>query len=104
MKRNILAMGTLVLGLLTALPASAAKADRRQANQHARIAQGIRSGELTGREAVRLSAQHREIQRDIRQARRDDGHIDARERAQINREQNQLNRRIARQKHDGQSR
>lgn len=104
MKRNILAVGTMVLGLMTALPASAAKADRRQVNQQARIVQGVKSGELNGREAVRLEHQHREIQRDLREARADDGHLDARERVQIQREQNQLNRRIYRQKHDAQSR
>ncbi|NVJ26543.1 MULTISPECIES: hypothetical protein [Myxococcus] len=104
MKKNLWAVGTLVLGLLVALPASAAKADRRQVSQQARIVQGVKSGELTGREAVRLQHQHRELRRDIRQARADDGRLDARERASIQREQNQLNRRIYRQKHDGQSR
>jgi uncharacterized membrane protein YebE (DUF533 family) len=104
MKRNILAVGTMVLGLMTALPASAAKADRRQVNQQERIVRGAKSGELTGREAVRMERQHRAIQRDIREARSDDGHLDARERARIQREQNQLSRRIQRQKHDGQSR
>ncbi|TQF15855.1 hypothetical protein FJV41_11435 [Myxococcus llanfairpwllgwyngyllgogerychwyrndrobwllllantysiliogogogochensis] len=104
MKRNVWTVGTLVLGLLLALPASAAKADRRQVRQQARIVQGVKSGELTGREAVRLQSQHRELRRDIHQARADDGRLDARERAGIRREQNQLNRRIHRQKHDGQSR
>lgn len=104
MKRNILVMGTMVLGLLSALPAGAAEADRRQVRQQQRIVQGVKSGELTGREAVRLQRQHRAVQRDIREARSDDGRLDARERTQIRREQNQLRRRIHRQKHDGQSR
>ena len=104
MMRSLLTMGTMVLGLVMAQPAAAAKADRRQANQQERIVQGVKSGELNGREAVRLERQHREIQRDIRQARRDDGHLDAKERVQIHHEQNQLSRRIHRQKHDGQSR
>ncbi|MCP3103018.1 hypothetical protein LZ198_29475 [Myxococcus sp. K15C18031901] len=104
MKKNILAVAMMGFGLMTAMPASAAEADRRQVSQQARIVDGVKSGELTGREALRLERKHREIQRDIRQARRDDGHLDAQERAQINREQNQLSRRIARQKHDGQTR
>lgn len=104
MKRSVWTVGTLVLGLLLALPASAAKADRRQVSQQARIVQGVKSGELTGREAVRLQSRHRELRRDIREARADDGRLDVRERASIQREQNQLNRRIHRQKHDGQSR
>ncbi|NVJ24774.1 MULTISPECIES: hypothetical protein [Myxococcus] len=103
MKKHILAV-VMGFGLMVAPPASAAKAERRQATQQARIIDGVKSGELTGREAVRLERQHHAIQRELRQARRDDGRLDARERVRINREQNRLDRRIARQKHDAQSR
>jgi IS30 family transposase len=104
MKRNILGIVAVVMGLAVALPASAAEADKRQVSEQQRINQGVRSGELTGREAVRLERQHRAINREIRRDRRDDGHLDAAERAKINHDQNALSRRIARQKHDGQSR
>ncbi|WP_224367967.1 hypothetical protein [Hyalangium versicolor] len=93
-----------VVGLMAATPAEAARADRRQANQQARIVQGVNSGELTKREAVRLEAQHVALQREIRQDRADDGHLDAAERAKIERQQDRLNRRISVQKHDAQSR
>lgn len=104
MKRDGLGMLAAVVGLMVALPAVAAEADRRQGNQQQRINQGVRSGELTGREAARLERQHRSIQREIRRDRGDDGHLDATERARIDAKQDALSRRIAWQKHDGQSR
>ncbi|MCY1046644.1 hypothetical protein OV208_35400 [Corallococcus sp. bb12-1] len=104
MKRNGLGMLAAVLGMTVALPAMAAEADRRQVNQQQRINQGVRGGELTGREAVRLERQNNALQREIRRERRDDGHLDAAERARIDAKQDALSRRIARQKHDAQSR
>ncbi|RYZ41236.1 MAG: hypothetical protein EOO71_12780 [Myxococcaceae bacterium] len=104
MKRNGLGMLAAVLGMTVALPAVAAEADRRQVNQQQRIHQGVRSGELTGREAVRLERQNNALQREIRRDRRDDGHLDAAERARIDAKQDALSRRIARQKHDAQGR
>ncbi len=94
----------VVVGLMMANPAEAARADRRQVKQQARIVQGVKSGELTKAEAARLEAQHLAVQREIRQARADDGVIGPAERAKIERKQDRLNRRIYRQKHDGQSR
>jgi uncharacterized membrane protein YebE (DUF533 family) len=44
------------------------------------------------------------VKHEIRQARADDGHLDAAERAKIEHHQDKLNRRIYVQKHDGQSR
>ena len=75
----------------------------RQANQHARIQQGVRSGELTRRETRHV----REEQRDIRQLERaykSDGKLTRAERADLHHEQNQASREIRRQKHDRQER
>lgn len=94
----------VAVGVLMAAPAEAARADRRQVNQQARIVQGVKSGELTKREATRLEVQHLAVKREVHQARADDGHIDAAERARIERHQDRLSRRISVQKHDGQSR
>ncbi|XXF78590.1 hypothetical protein P2318_02195 [Myxococcaceae bacterium GXIMD 01537] len=106
MVKNISAAMALVVGLAVAGSASAAEAeaDKRQVRQQVRINQGVRSGELTGREAVRLQAQHNAIQRDIARGRADDGKLDAAERARIDAKQDKLNKRIARQKHDAQQR
>ena len=75
----------------------------RQARQQVRIAEGVRSGELTRREAHKV----REDQRDIRQLERaykSDGTLTAAERRDLNHELNQSGRQIRRQKHDAQSR
>lgn len=92
------------LGILSATPAFAARADRRVVRQQARIEQGVKSGELTGREAVRLEVREQSIKRDIRRSRADDGKLDGFERARIERRQDRVNRDIFIQKHDGQSR
>jgi hypothetical protein len=94
----------VVVGVMMAAPAEAARADRRQVKQQVRIVQGVKSGELTKAEAVRLEAQHVAIKREVRQARADDGKIGPAERAKIEHKQDTLNRRIYVQKHDGQSR
>jgi hypothetical protein len=77
--------------------------NHRQHNQHARIHQGVRSGELTRRETHRV----REEQRDVRQLERaykSDGTLTRAERVDLHHEQNQASRDIRRQKHDGQER
>ena len=71
--------------------------------EQVRINQGIRSGELTRREAVRLEAGLARIRINERFARRD-GEITFRERARLNRELGREGRAIYRQKHDGQDR
>lgn len=76
----------------------------RSMNQQARINQGVQSGELNGREAARLEAQHNRIERQIVRDRIDGGGMTPAERARIEAEQNRLSRRIATQKHDGQQR
>ncbi|PTL79691.1 hypothetical protein [Vitiosangium sp. GDMCC 1.1324] len=95
---------TLALGFVVSTPALAARADRRQVKQEARIVQGVKSGELSGREAVRLQAQHDALQREIARDRADDGKLDPVERARIERQQDRLSKRIATQKHDAQKR
>lgn len=76
----------------------------RQANQAERIHQGVKSGELTRHEAHKLAKGQRHIQQTIHQARKDDGHIDGQERAQIARMQHRQSERIYQQKHDAQDR
>jgi len=73
---------------------------RSTRNEHERIAQGNRSGELTRPEKARLSKEQREIKRDIRDAKKDDGRISHRERKQIKREQRKASRHIHRARHN----
>jgi hypothetical protein len=78
--------------------------NRRERRQRARIADGARSGELTRREARRLRAGERHIQREERRYRRSDGQLSRWERRDLQRDLNRQSRRIQRQKHDEQDR
>jgi hypothetical protein len=91
-----------VLVLSATSPALSAEVDRREANQQGRIAQGVRSGELTPRETARLERQEARIHREIRRERAaNGGALTPAERARVNRQQDRLSRRIYRAKHDG---
>lgn len=76
----------------------------RQRDQQQRIRQGIRSGELTRREARRLEAEQARVRFHEARARRSGGEFTARERLRIQRELNHSSRDIRRQKHDRQDR
>jgi len=104
----------LLAASLIAVPASAAFAQTthyerhhiaaRKGDQQARIAQGVRSGQLTPREAGRLEHQEAGINREERGMRaQDHGHLTAQDRHTLARQQNQESRRIYNQKHDAQT-
>lgn len=80
-----------------------AKANVRQTAQRARITQGVKSGELTRKEAVGLRVQQKHIKRTKKRAKAD-GKVTRKEKREINRKQNRASRNIKRQKSDGQSR
>src|SRR5262245_24479168 len=92
-----------VLGLSIASIAGPRGINRRGYREQHRIGQGIRSGELTRREAARLEAGLARIRINERFARMD-GEISPRERARLNRELSRESHSIYRQKHDGQDR
>lgn len=79
--------------------------NKRQHEQHKRIEQGIRSGQLTHREARGLKDREAIVRA---QERRDrfmhHGHLTSRERGRLNREMNHDSKAIYRQKHDAQHR
>ena len=109
MSKYKISIAALVLAALPALafaqatPAALATPgiDQRQANQQRRIEQGVKSGELTGREAARLEKGQAKVRRMEAKAKAD-GVVTAKERRQITREQNKQSRRIAHEKHDAQ--
>ena len=75
------------------------KVNKRQHNQKRRIGQGIRSGALTGREALRLSKQQARIKRQERRFKAD-GKFTKRERRIINKRLKRASKRIYRKKHN----
>jgi hypothetical protein len=100
---SLLVAAVFVVGASAVSMAGSRGIDRRQYREQQRINQGIRSGELTRREARRLEAGLARIRIDERFA-RSDGNLSPRERARLNRELNHESRNIYRQKHDGQDR
>jgi len=95
--------GVFVLALSAVSIAGQRGINYRERREQQRINQGIRSRELTRREAARLEAGLARIRINERFARRD-GEITPRERARLDRELNRESRAIYRQKHDGQDR
>lgn len=82
---------------------SANPIDHRQDAQRARIAEGMKSGELTAREAKRLGKNQRRIAAKEHKY-REDGVLTARERKKLHKSLNKSSKRIYKQKHDRQSR
>ena len=76
---------------------------KRQANQQKRIHEGVKDGDLTRRETVKLEAREAKIHHD-KKAAKSDGVVTARERTKLRREENRTSRAIYRQKHDDQVR
>lgn len=75
--------------------------DQRQANQEARIQQGVQSGSLTQREAARLEHGQDHVQ-NMEDKAKADGVVTKRERARLEHAENVQSRRIYAQKHDRQ--
>ena len=80
-------------------PVKTPRVTHRQINQHARIKQGVKSGELTKGETRRLEGEQAKIQYDKKEA-NSDGKITPQERKHLQREQNKASRDIYRLKHN----
>ena len=77
------------------------KIAQRREHQQARIAQGVKSGELTPKEAAKLDAQQKAIHKQAAAERKaNGGKLTAAQRKQINKEQSQASRNIYRKKHN----
>src|SRR5215470_2940780 len=74
---------------------------KRAENQQDRIAQGIKSGQLTAGEAGHLESNEAKINKEVRTDRAaNGGKLTSQERAQVNRQQNRTSRQIYRDKHN----
>jgi uncharacterized membrane protein YebE (DUF533 family) len=103
---SVILTTVFVFGLSAAVFAQSTntpRVDRREHRQQRRIRQGVRSGELTHREASRLRRQER-VTRRQEAAAKADGKVTKRERRHLNRRENRTSRHIYRQKHDNQKR
>ena len=76
--------------------------NQRKTDQQDRIAQGVKSGQLTAGETSRLEHQEAGINREERGMRaQDNGHLTKTDRQTLHQQQNQESRRIYRDKHNG---
>ena len=96
----------VTLAAAFALPAhsqttSTPRVDKRQQNQQQRIDQGVKSGQLTEKEAARLQKGQARVQK-MEDKAAADGKVTAKERRRIEHTQDQQSRRIAKQRHDKQ--
>jgi hypothetical protein len=102
MKWVILLVLALLLGAAQAWAGCAAPVNGRQANQQARIHQGVVQGDLTLREQARLQGRQHHIAHVESRYRSNDGVLGPRERCDLNRRLNSSSQQIRRQRHDGQ--
>ncbi len=101
--KTVLGISLAVIAQSTFAGTNSPAIDKKQANQKGRISQGIRSGQLTAREAARLGKQQRRIYREERRFKAD-GQFTRRERAKVHFDLAKSSRNIYRQKHDRQVR
>jgi Skp family chaperone for outer membrane proteins len=85
----------------TAAPATP-KLDKREANQQARIDQGVASGQLNAKETNRLDKREAKLNADEAAAKAD-GKVTRAERRKLEREANRDSKAIHKQKHDKQT-
>jgi len=77
------------------------KVGQRRENQQERIAQGVKSGELTPKETAKLEKQQKAIHKEAAADRKaNGGTLTAAQRKQINKEQNQASKNSYRKKHN----
>jgi len=99
MKNVILAIAAAAV-LAVTLPADQKIAQRKE-NQQDRIAQGVRSGQLTAGETARLETKEARVNKEIHTGRAaNGGKLTGAEKAQVNRQQNKMSRAIYKDKHN----
>src|SRR6202158_4511496 len=92
---TLIATGLMMSGL------TAQEIQKRKENQQDRIAQGVKSGQLTAGETANLEHKEAKLNREIRHDRKQNGgNLTNKEKRQINRQQNKLSRQIHRDKHN----
>ncbi len=103
MRKSAVFLSGIVAFLVLAGPASAGvagkKINARQWRQQVRIADGVKSGTLTGKELFRLEREQARIRKQERRFRKD-GVLTAWERVELHRSLNRSSRHIAGAKHN----
>jgi type II secretory pathway pseudopilin PulG len=101
MKRTLIAM--MLVGRLFAvtMPAQEGKIAERKENQQKRIANGVKSGQLTAGETAHLETKEARLNKEVRTDRKaNGGNLTNNEKKQINQQQNTLSKDIYKDKHN----
>jgi hypothetical protein len=95
----------LALAALPAFAQSSAEIQQRTDNQQERIANGVKSGQLTPGETRNLESKEAGLNREERNMRaQDNGHLTAADKAKLNHQQNHLSKQIYDKKHNARTR
>ena len=105
MRFSTIAIGSASLFLIAAAVAQTAPppgtAGQRKANQQARIAQGVKSGELTAHETANLETREASVNKEERNMRAaNGGKLTAADRTALNNRQNRISNSIYKDKHN----
>jgi hypothetical protein len=102
MKAGKLILSAAALITLCAPLTFAQNIHQRKVNQQKRIANGVKSGQLTPRETAHLERQQASINREEHRMRKaDNGHLTAADRRALTRRQNRASKNIYAKKHNG---
>jgi hypothetical protein len=91
----------LIVGTMAVTGLQGSEVGNREVYQQDRIAQGVRSGQLTARETARLENKEANVNREIARDRfQKGGYLTNPEKGRINHQQNEMSRDIYRDKHN----
>jgi len=94
-------IATLTLTAAALSAQTSQEINQRKENQQDRIAQGVKSGQLTAAETGHLEKQETAINKEEKAMRaQDNGHLTKADKSLINKQQNQESKRIYRDKHN----
>ncbi len=100
--KKLLILAALGFTTVAAAAPADAQVNRRQDNQQQRIDRGVRTGQITGREADRLQRNQNKIARAEDRMRSSGGRLTNRERARLDNRQDRAGSKIRRQRNDRQ--
>jgi metal-dependent amidase/aminoacylase/carboxypeptidase family protein len=94
-------LGTLMIAAAVTVISATAQVNQLKENQQDRIAQGVATGKLTAGETANLEKKEAAINKQVRADRKaNGGKLTAAEKKQVNHQQNQMSRKIYRDKHN----
>ena len=99
--KTLALVATLSLTAATLSAQTSQEINQRKENQQDRIAQGVKSGQLTAGETSHLEHQEAAVNKEEKAMRaQDNGHLTKADKSLINKQQNQESRRIYKDKHN----